>query len=72
VNNTDKLLRAFIEAQGYEIEVVDSGRKEQFGTPIIDYKVTKRESLYLQGCGSSKAKRGLIRLTSEVDSNEKD
>jgi len=30
MNNTDKLLRAFIEAQGYEIEV--------------DYKVTKKES----------------------------
>ena len=50
----DKLLRAFIEAQGYEIEEVteefdesgsDGGRNWfRSGVRVIDYKVTKKKS----------------------------
>lgn len=47
MNNTDKLLRAFIEAQGYEIDLI-MGTEEVDGGLIksritIDYKVTKKE-----------------------------
>ena len=57
MNNTDKLLRAFIEASGYEIEEVKTVTKQKFSVakalfterynsqqPIttIDYKVTKK------------------------------
>lgn len=48
-----KLLRAFIEAQGYEIEeiigkkfagamVTDEGQEDRFIDAVIDYKVTKK------------------------------
>ena len=54
MNNTDKLLRAFIEASGYEIKEVvvdkvipDLSRVERSTLTIkdvIDYKVTKRDN----------------------------
>ena len=55
MNNTDKLLRAFIEASGYEIETIDSHQEcifsiddteklNPFHLPVItDYKVTKKK-----------------------------
>lgn len=53
MDNTEKLLRAFIKAQGYEIEEIESTEKKFAGkyagddiytdTPTIDYKVTKKE-----------------------------
>ena len=46
MNNTDKLLRAFIDASGYEIEEVDISpmKHDRYPhTPIIDYKVTKKQ-----------------------------
>ena len=53
MNNTDKLLRAFIEASGYEVEEVSNGKPELvkafWDRPAIikegiDYKVTKRDN----------------------------
>ena len=52
MNNTDKLLRAFIEASGYEIEEVKrealAGEEPDLflldKNYIIDYKVTKRDN----------------------------
>ena len=46
MNNTDKLLRAFIEASGFEIDII-LGKEEVDGGLIksrltIDYKVTKK------------------------------
>ena len=66
MNNTDKLLRAFIEASGYEIEEVGGGvsparRKELEDNnmlftlaveDVIDYKVTKLEDNYFPLVGS--------------------
>ena len=56
MTNCEKLLRAFIEAQGYEVEKYETGEYEtgEFGIspsgrcgferiPTIDYKVTKKE-----------------------------
>lgn len=48
MTNTDKLLRAFIEASGYEIEEIESvdsipcNGGFRAGGDIIDYKVTKK------------------------------
>ena len=48
MSNTDKLLRAFIEASGYEIEEVKGGfKKSQYGgTFTVDYKVTNKINKY--------------------------
>ena len=53
MNNTEKLLRAFIEASGYEIESTLSTKGWESETPggeilkgsfdTIDYKVTKKD-----------------------------
>lgn len=51
MNNTDKLLRAFIEASGFEIQEIKEefykGEFKGLGTEIhervIDYKVTKKD-----------------------------
>jgi len=48
MDNTEKLLRAFIKAQGYEIQELDAKPcvKQCAGMPVIfdggDYKVTKK------------------------------
>jgi len=46
MNNTDKLLRAFIEASGYEVEEIFE-QKIPSGQIIVphDYKVTKKENI---------------------------
>jgi hypothetical protein len=62
MNSTDRLLRAFIEASGYEIEetggISDARRKELedenmlFTLAVeseVDYKVTKKENISLLG-----------------------
>ena len=72
MNNTDKLLRAFIEAQGFEIEEVINKRAlvkvgELDTTPYpdyittIDYKVTKKadDGIVL---GESKYKGNLMKV----------
>ena len=58
MNNTDKLLRAFIEASGYEIEETignptSNDPKSQFYLNF-DYKVTKKASSYIKcnKCGT--------------------
>jgi len=48
MNNTDKLLRAFISASGFEIEETETTATETikgvlWGTKTIDYKVTKKK-----------------------------
>jgi len=54
MDNTEKLLRAFIKAQGYEIEETLEQRITPNGQILIphDYKVTKRKTLqeYIQEC----------------------
>lgn len=62
MNNTDKLLRAFIEASGYEIEDIKSTvapkfslikalitdrYNQQLPVTTIDYKVTKKDLVTL-------------------------
>ena len=57
MNNTEKILRAFIEASGFDIEEEyipldyraipnwnNNGRIGERPTPTIDYKVTKKPS----------------------------
>lgn len=55
MNNTEKLLRAFIEASGYEVEevlvnprplVCNDKPTNRMTYDYIDYKVTKREDNY--------------------------
>ena len=46
MNNTDKLLRAFIDAMGYEVKEIDINPRKHDRYPsehIVDYKVTKKE-----------------------------
>jgi hypothetical protein len=54
MNNTEKLLRAYIEAQGFDVKEVtksfvmkDMGRPEAdamfTSTQVVDYKVTKKK-----------------------------
>jgi hypothetical protein len=50
-SNTDKLLSAFIEASGYEIEEESCQATETvsgalWGAIVIDYKVTKRKGVF--------------------------
>lgn len=50
MNNTDKLLKAFIEASGYEVEETTETKTEVvgegviWGTKVVDYKVTKKQA----------------------------
>tara|TARA_R100000951_G_scaffold112182_1_gene112184 strand:+ start:5930 stop:6211 length:282 start_codon:yes stop_codon:yes gene_type:complete len=66
MNNTEKLLRAFIEASGYEVEEVQSVESAPCnggfcaGGDIIDYKVTKGTSKYSDGI------REELRLLSDI------
>ena len=51
MNNTEKLLRAFIKASGFDVETVTKTEKVKsfsggfhLETSVVGYKVTKRET----------------------------
>jgi len=43
MNNIDKLLRAFIEAQGFEVKDLYATGQDTRTAYVVDYKVTKKE-----------------------------
>jgi len=43
LNNTEKLLRAFIEASGFDVEEVIIS-ESMYRDTVIDYKVTKKQA----------------------------